>query len=340
MKKFDLWLILLSLAVPAGAAPLVAGTAEEVVTRLQRSIDRASEKGQFRQVQTLRLELAQHYTASGAFALSARQYELLLASRPSKRDRVEHSIALGKMRDADRNYSGAIAAYQDALHDDPKSWDGNLYLAKAYDHAELNSKSIEVYKRCIALKPSQAEPYRGIANVYRQLGFLSKAIQNYQKSLALEKKPEIYLELSDTYARQGDIQRAREILQEAKAGLPRAEYDVRLGHLYARHGAMKKACRAWEEALDQDTRRDDVRLQLALAYDQLSRPADSDRVFRRLLADYPRSPLVHFSRAWVLYARGDREGARQEVIQVEQLGPTAVVKHYNEKLLALLKSLS
>jgi len=186
MKKFDLWLILLSLAVPAGAAPLVAGTAEEVVTRLQRSIDRASEKGQFRQVQTLRLELAQHYTASGAFALSARQYELLLASRPSKRDRVEHSIALGKMRDADRNYSGAIAAYQDALHDDPKSWDGNLYLAKAYDHAELNSKSIEVYKRCIALKPSQAEPYRGIANVYRQLGFLSKAIQNYQKSLALE----------------------------------------------------------------------------------------------------------------------------------------------------------
>ncbi len=337
MKKCNvvLFLILGTLSV-AQAAP-VAKNPDDVIVRLQNSIDRALERGQFGQVQTLRAELAQRYAAAGAFALSARQYELILASRPLKRDRVEYSIALGRMRDADRNYSGAIAAFQDALHDDPKSWDGNLYLAKSYDHAELNSKAIAVYTYCLRLRPKEAEPYEGIAHVYRQVGFLSKAIENYKKALTLEKKPETYLELSDTYARQGDEIKAKDVLQEAKAFLPRADYDVRLGQLYSRHGDMQKACQSWEDALTQDARRDDVRLQLALSYDQAKRPADADRLFKRLIADYPASPLVRFSRAWVLYARGDRAGARQEALQAERLGPTPVVRHYNEKLLARLK---
>lgn len=338
MKKLSLSVVLLGVLMqPSSAEPPVAGTAEEIVSRLQRSIDRALERGQFRQVQTLRAELAQQYAATGAFALSARQYELILASRPLKRDRVEYSIALGRMRDADRNYSGAIAAFQDALHDDPKSWDGNLYLAKSYDHAELNSKAISVYTYCLKLRPHEAEPYEGIAHVYRQVGFLSKAVEHYKKALALEKKPETYLELSDTYARQGDEAKAEAVLQEAKAVLPRADYDVRLGQLYSRHGDMQKACQSWEDALTQDTKRDDVRLQLALAYDRAKRPSEADRMFKKLLADYPSSPLVRFSRAWVLYARGDRAGARQEALQAERLGPTPVVRHYNEKLLARLK---
>src|SRR5204863_10152670 len=122
-----------------------------------------------------------------------------------------------------------------------------------------------------------------------------------------------------------------------KTILPRADYDIRLGEIYRRHGDLKSACSAWEEARKSDAHRDDVRLQLALIYDRLSRPSDTDRMFKHLLEAYPRSPLVHFSRAWVLYARGDREGSRQEALVVQGLNPTALVLHYNDELLTQLK---
>jgi histidine triad (HIT) family protein len=129
------------------------------------------------------------------------------------------------MRDADQNYDAAIGAFVDALHDEPHSWEANLCLARAYDHAELNSKAIEEYKRCIQIKPNAMEPYMGIATVYRQMGFLNKAVVNYLKALTIEKRPETYLALADTYMRQGDVARARNILQQAKALVPRAEID-------------------------------------------------------------------------------------------------------------------
>jgi len=334
--KFKFIAAVICLAAAAAAAAPMAGTREEVTLRLERAIDRASEQGNYRHVQTLRLELAEHLSSMGSYAAAARQYELLLASRPSRRDRVRYFIELGKLRDLGRDYGGAIQSFQDALHDDPKSWDANLNLARAYDHAELNSKAIEVYKQCIKLRPDSSEPYHGIARVYQQLGFLNKAVLNYQKALSIERRPDTYLDLADTYARQGNITAAKDILQQAKAVLPTADYDVRLGEIYSHQGDMKSACQAWEEALKVNEKRDDVRLHLALTYDHLGRGGDSDRMFKRLMMDYPRSPLVHFSRAWVLYARGDRVGAQQEALTARDLGPTGTVSHFTEELLSQL----
>src|SRR5262245_24125065 len=120
MKKFNsaLSVLLMSLAGSVLAGPM-AGTTEEISLRLERAIDRASEQGNYRHVQVLRLQLAKHLANTEAYAEAARQYELLLASRPSKRDRVRYSTDLGKMRDALQDYSGAIQAFQDAIHDAP-----------------------------------------------------------------------------------------------------------------------------------------------------------------------------------------------------------------------------
>jgi tetratricopeptide (TPR) repeat protein len=341
MKKLSLWVLLMSLGMSVtGAGMPVAGSSDDVIRRLERDIDRASERGRSKEIQSLREQLAKNYIAQSQYGLAARQYELLLASRPSRRDRIQYNIALGQMREAVQNYGGAIAAYQDAQHDDPDSWDANLCLARAYDHAELNVNAIGVYQQCMKLRPTAPEPYEGLAKVYAQLGFLNKAVDHYKKALDREKRPETYLALSDTYARQGDSERAQQILQTAKTLLPRADYDVRLGEIYRKHGALKKACAGWEEALKLDPQRNDVRLQLALAYDRIHRAADSDRMFKTLLAVYPQSPLVHYSRAWVLFARGDHAGAKQEALAVQALGPTAVVQHFNNHLLEELQKKS
>jgi tetratricopeptide (TPR) repeat protein len=320
----------------ATAAP-VAGTAEEIVSRLQHAIDRASEQGNYSHMQALRLELAQHYTDTREYGLAARQYELLLASRPARHERVRYFVELGKMREAINDYGGAISSYQDALHDAPKDWDANLLLAGAYARTELNTQSIEVYKRCILLKPLSQEAYQGIAEVYQRQGFLNKAIANYQKALSLEATPETYLAMADCYVRMGDVTSATHMLQRAKTVLPRADYDVRLGEIYHRAGDLQRSCKAWEDALKADAQRNDVRLQLALVYDRLDRRSESDHLFKQLLETYPDSPLVHFLRAWVLYSRGDSQGSRREALVVQRLVPTEVVRHYNDKLLEELQ---
>jgi tetratricopeptide (TPR) repeat protein len=313
-----------------------AETPQEQLERLQRSIEGASELGRVDRVKVLRLELAETLDHLSDYAGAARQYELVLASRPLKRERVKLFVKLGRMRSAMQNYSGAIGAFQDARHDDPKDWDANLELARAYAHADLDTLAVGVYQRCIALRPKNHQPYGEIGDVYQRLGYLHKAIEAYQKALQIEPKPETYLSMADCYVRQGDMVNATAVLQQAKTSLPRADYDVRLGDIYRKQEDFNQAVKAWEEALKADRKRDDVRLKLFLAYHQLNRPQETDHMMKQLVAGYPESPLVHFVKAWVLFDRGDRSGARREAMVVQGLVPTDLVRHYNERLLVLL----
>jgi tetratricopeptide (TPR) repeat protein len=318
------------------SVPLRAETPVEKAAHLQTQIERASERGSFSLVQTLRLERAENLKALGRYVDAAREYELLLSARPSKTERVKFFIELGRLRDASQDYSGAISSFQDALHDQPDSWDANLALARSYGKIELNSQAIDAYKHCILLRPKSEEGYQEIAGIYQHMGYLNKAINFYQKAIKIKPQVESYLGMADCYVRQDDITHATEILQQAKTVLPRADYDVRLGDIYEKQGNWSKAAASWEEALHTDARLDDLRLKLAMVYTKLHRKTDADRLLKELMTRYPDSPLVHFLRAWILFDRGDRQGSRSEALQVERLDPTELVRHYNERLLLQL----
>ncbi len=330
-------LILLAAVCLCISARVWGETSPQRIDRLQRSIEGASELGNFTRVHTLRLELADELGRIGQFAASARQYELVLASRPLKRERIKLFVRLGRSRSAAQDFGGAISAFQDALHDDPKDWDANLELARAYDHVELNSLAVDVYKRCMNLRPKDRQPYEEIGNVYQHMGYLNKAIASYEKALRIEPRPETYLAMADCFVRQGDMDRATALLQQAKTSLPRADYDIRLGDIYRKRNDLSKAVQAWEEALRSDPKRDDVRLKLLMAYGQLNRSSDADRLAKQLSTAYPESPLVHFMKAWMFFDRGDRQSARREALMVQTLAPTQLVRHYNDSLLRLLQ---
>ncbi len=316
--------------------PVSGAVVDEKTVRLEQKIEHASELGAYSEVQELRVELARYSANLGHYVEAARQYELLLASRPSRRERVKFFIELGKMREASENYATAINAFQDALHDDPTSWDANLALARAYTKSELNSRAVEAYLKCIQLRPKSSDGFHEIAGVYQRMGYLNKAIANYQRALRLRPAAESYLGLADCFVRQGDIPRATLLLQTAKTSVPLAAYDVRLGEIFEKQGKTAQSAAAWEEALKLEPQRDDVKLQLAMAYGRLHRRAEADRLFHDLMGSYPDSPLVHFLRAWLLFNRGERQSARAEVLVVQNLGPTELVRHYNERLLTEL----
>lgn len=314
-----------------------AETVQQRMDRLERGIDIASELGRFDRVQFLRRELASEAARAGSTALAARQYELLLASRPPKRERVKLFVELARMRRTQQNYAGAISAYQDARHDDRDNWDANLELAQTYAQLDLNVNARDTYLFCVKLSPRSVEAYQGLAGVYQRQGYLNKALENYQKALSIEKRPSIYLAMADCYVRMDQMDKATDILAQGKAMLPGADYDARVGDIYHRRGDLKDAAKAWEDALSADARRDDIRLKLAMIYERMNRSADTDRMLRKLEGSYPKSPLVHFLRGWVLYDRGDRSGALSEIRLVQSLSPTDLVKHYNDQLMDLIR---
>jgi tetratricopeptide (TPR) repeat protein len=313
---------------------------DQKITHWLVDIDRSSEKGDFDTVQDLRAKLADYAAATGRYEVAAKQYELLLASRPGRAERVKLFTKLGHMRMALQNFGQAISAYDDALHDSPKDWDANLARARAFLAADIDKRAIESYERCIKIRPQEAAPYQELAGVYEKQGFLGKAIGLFEKALAREPKPEIYLNMADCYVHENNLTMAVQILSQAKTRLPRAEYDVRLGEIYQGLGDLARTSTAWEEAVKADPKRDDVRLRLTLVYDRLHRRADADRLFRDLVASYPQSPVVHYLKALVLFDRGDKYAARAEALRVQDLEPTELVAHFNDLLLLELRKRS
>ncbi len=313
---------------------------DQKITRFLAAIDRASEGGDFSSLQTLRMQLADFAGLIGRYDLASRQYEMLLAGRPGRADRVRYFTRLGNTRMALKDYGRAIEAFDDALHDNPKDWEANIQRARAFSAADLSQRAIESYLRCIKLKPDAVVPYEELADVYQKQGFLSNAIAYYEKALAREPKPEIYLHMADCYVHMKNVTQAMAILGQAKVRLPRADYDVRLGDIYQSLGDLSHAGLAWEEAIKADPKRDDVRLKLTMIYDQLHRRPETDRLFKNLIETYPQSPLVHYFKAMVLWGRGERTAARSEALFVQSLAPTEEVAHFNDLLLSELRKKS
>jgi len=331
--RLSVFIFLISTSLWAAAQTPVDPKIEDYLKR----IDRYSEKGDFDTVLNVRTKLADYAATTGHYDVAERQYELLLATRPGRRDRVRFFTQLGKMRMALQDYSRAIASFDDALHDSPKDWEANLARARAFSAIDLNQRAIESYLRCIHLRPTEEAPYEELGQVYERQGFLGKALLQYQKAVSREPKSNTYLHMADCYVHLKNITQAIQVLEQAKAQIPSADYDVRLGEIYQSLGDAAHAGVAWEAALAADPKRDDVRLKLTLIYDQLHRQADTDRLFKELLLSYPQSPLVHYFRALVFLERGEKSAARAEAQLVEELSPTEAVAHYTDLLLTQLR---
>jgi len=311
----------------------VAVPFETTERQLQSAINRASEQGHVDEVRALRLELARQATLTGYYFDAARQYELLLATRPGKKERVRLFTELGRLRQSTGDYKGAISAYEDARHDDSRAWQANLQLAEVYAKVGMYQQSEQVYLHCLALRPNDVGARDGLGHLYTERGFLKQAIDIYTETLKHRPTAKTYTGLSECYWRRNNFSSAIETLEKAKAsGIP-GDYDTALGFVYRRQGNFSQAAAAWEKVLWAHPDRVDIKLNLVWVYEPLGRTKDSERLLKELLAAYPQSPLLHFTQAWISARHGNITAARREAAHVDELSPTDLVKHYNERLI-------
>lgn len=311
---------------------------DPVTARLEAQIRAASESGRLREVALKRQELAAHAYALGAWEEAERQYELLLASRPPRRERVLYFTELGKIRDAMDDPSGAIDAYEDAIHDDSHAFEARIRLGTAYARIDLYAPAEHAYQNAARLNPRSHEPWRGLGKLYLRRGYLEKAVESLDAARQLAPGDlETALLLADAYRRRGQPEAAETLLQQMRTRGASELIDVRLGELYRARGQWAKAAQAWEQALAARPALPEVRLNLSLAYEQLGRSREAERLLDGLLKEFPRSPLLHFWRAKMAMNRGETGGARTHALEVRRLRATPLILSLTDQLLAQLE---
>jgi len=205
---------------------------------------------------------------------------LALAQSPAARWRVEtalYYIANGWVAEA-------IEHLQQAVKLAPGDAEAQLLLALAAHSVGDVEQALAAYERLQELAPESA-PYGVLmGDIYLSLGRLDEAQAAYEQ--ALQHFPDSGLAhygLGLVLEARGDAA-AVDALRAATTYAPDlVEARLHLGRLLRVNGQLEEALVHLQHASRLDGRRADVRLELALVYEALQRPADAEREFRMVL---------------------------------------------------------
>lgn len=134
-------------------------------------------------------------------ALSLTAYTLLSFRGVSAAD----SVSLGRQRLADLDYSGAVAAFTQAIELDPGSRDARLGLAQAYMESGSYSLAHQVLEDAVNREKPDIDAVKMMIEAYRRNGQLSQAVNLSQTLVNTTDEDEYYVLreelLKELYAR-------------------------------------------------------------------------------------------------------------------------------------------
>jgi tetratricopeptide (TPR) repeat protein len=218
----------------------------------------------------------------GALDAAIDAYRGAVTARPALRKAVNSLIlALAKAGQGEE----AVARARSLVAADPTDPDRLFTLGLAQSEQDV-SEAIKAFRRALELAPRHTLARYNLALVLRRTDRLSEALDELNKALAVEARPEIHYTLGVIYLHQGELDRAASALGGAVAAEPRyadAHYTL---------GAVLKAKRDWTAAA---------------------------RSLRRAIALRPDLTAAHYTLAEVLRSAGDDDAARAQLAEAERL---------------------
>jgi tetratricopeptide (TPR) repeat protein len=108
----------------------------------------------------------------------------------------------------------SIGFYEKLTETASKSYRVLNNLGMEYAKKDFDAKAEAMYKKAIALDPTNAVSYHNLANLYRDQGRKAQAIALYEKAIALQDNFIFsYVPLARAYQSVGELQKARDILE-------------------------------------------------------------------------------------------------------------------------------
>jgi tetratricopeptide (TPR) repeat protein len=217
-------------------------------------------------------------------------------------------VQMGNLSLAQKHYSDAAKAYQDALDRNANSTDALRGLANAYVAEKQTDKAIAIVNGQIGKSPANS-------NFYNLLGALLFHVKKdfngaetaLAKSIELDRRNyQAWIQLCQVRAAKGEIDQAIAIGEQSLKDNPRQlNLDLLLGNLYESKSAWKNAEDSYQKALDLNSQNPVASNDLARVMLQTGGNFDvelslAQTAFRRL----PDSPAVADTLGWIYYQKG------------------------------------
>ncbi|MEO8042859.1 MAG: tetratricopeptide repeat protein, partial [Acidobacteriota bacterium] len=228
-----------------------------------------------------------------------------------------------------KQYDQAIAAYREALKNNPKNDAARSGLSDALVGKGIevagdtnNPGAIAYLDEAVTFDPKNDVAYAKLGEVYDAKNDDDQARLNYEKALAIN--PELstlYVPVGISYLNKGEIAKADVALQNAeKRGVADVElYDLKGMTLY-KQNKNSEAMAAFEKALSLDGRNATAKYYRAALLDRMNQPDQSLAAYRDTVAIAPEYAPAWFDLGVISYNRGDYANAEKsyrEAIRID-----------------------
>ncbi|MFH2202554.1 MAG: tetratricopeptide repeat protein [Elusimicrobiota bacterium] len=252
---------------------------------------------------------------------TARAYEKVLAQLPESKiselprwRRAEAYHLLGKCYELTNKPAKALQIYQLGAGIYPKDLNLLSDLAEMLRYAGLPGQARPYYLRILAIHPNNAGGHLGIAEIYRSQGYLSKAVEHYEKTLQQwGDNPHVWRSYAQTLADAGRLDEASRAILSSLELLSHIDSRTALARIERRRGHHETAYINLTNAIAAAPDRIDLLLEKALWLLEDARLDETLDIAQSVLAAKPSSPLARWLRASVALRRGNHDQARVDL---------------------------
>jgi tetratricopeptide (TPR) repeat protein len=260
-----------------------------------------------------RLALARIYAGTGRTEAAIDELRKVLERQPASDDAHRQ---LGDILAGQSRWEEAVAELQKAVELRPRFADNVSHLGLVFVGAGRYGDAVAAFTRLTELQPDNPRNYQRLGTAHHYLGDDVRALQNYDKALALAPDPKVYTNIGVLRVGRGEFAEAATALKEAVRLDPRSPLAHRsLGDAYAGLGRRADAMQSYrvaagltEELLRVNPRDARSLGRLAVYEAKLGRRAVADQHVAAALAVSPADPDVIYHKA-VVEALGGRSDA-------------------------------
>jgi tetratricopeptide (TPR) repeat protein len=214
---------------------------------------------------------------------------------------LRQQIQRGKDAFERRDYAAALAIFQRVLNDNPRFADVRHHTGLCLSVLGHADAALVEFDHAISLNPRYIEAYINRAITLNELGRFEDARSSFEQAAELE------LESKGPYS--------------AAASARIANGHASLGDLYREAGAYGEAADQYKRALEIRGHYHDIRVRLAQALLQLTRPQDAASELKKVLAVNPRFASARLELGLAYFRMGDRDAATREWEAVREQEP-------------------
>lgn len=228
-------------------------------------------------------------------------------------------------------YRDEKTLWQDTLNKNPHSWLAHNHLGSIYRTLGHLDEAMQEYKTTLTLNPNYEVAHYNLGNAYRALGRFDEAVQEYQSALRL------FPGFADAHNNLGlvfeDLGRRDEAVREYQAAITSnpnsADAHNNLGVAYKDMGRLKEAAQEYQVALVLDPNFAEAYNNLGVIFKMAGRPELAIKEYQAAIALKPDYGEAHINMGIVFKDMGRLDEALQEYRQALTLNPTDVRIYIN-----------